>query len=69
MFSKQCKLHLKNTNMTAMQHMVHAIKIALQLQLLVPAIIIHSVAPRVFTTIASDTMKRILDDNQSNSSM
>ena len=55
--------------MTAMQHMLHALKIALQLQLLVPAIIIHSVAPRVFATIASDTMKRILDDNQSNSSM
>jgi hypothetical protein len=69
MFSKQCKLHLKNTNMTAMQHMVHALKIALKLQLLVPVIIIHSIAPRVFTTTASDTMKRILNDNQSNSSM
>ena len=55
--------------MTAMQHMVHALKIALKLQLLVPVIIIHSVAPSVFTTTASDTMKRILDDNQSNSSM
>jgi|TARA_R110000744_G_scaffold67637_5_gene137856 hypothetical protein len=69
MFSKECKLHLKTANMTAIQHMVHALKIALKLQLLVPVIIIHSVAPRVFTTTASDTMKRILDDNQSNSSM
>ena len=63
MFSKQCKLHLKTANMTAMQHMLHALKIALKLQLLVPVIIIHSIAPRLFTTVASDTMKRILDDD------
>ena len=52
MLSKQCKLHLKKANMTGVQHMIHALKIALKLQLLVPALIIHSVAPRLFPTIA-----------------
>jgi len=69
MLSKQCKLHLKKANMTGVQHMIHALKIALKLQLLVPALIIHSVAPRLFPTITSNTMKRILDDNQSNPSL
>lgn len=55
--------------MTGVQHMIHALKIAFKLQLLVPALIIHGVAPRLFPTIASTTMKRILDDNQSNPSL
>ena len=38
-----------------------ALKTALKLQLLVPALIIHSVAPRFFTTTATDVMKNILE--------
>jgi|TARA_B110000240_G_C13166185_1_gene311540 hypothetical protein len=60
MLSKQCKLHLKEADMRPMQHMIHALTIAVKLQLLVPAVIIHSVAPRLFATTASDTMKDIL---------
>lgn len=63
MLSKQCKLHLKHANMTATQHMLHALTIAVKLQLLVPALIVHSIAPRLFPTIASNTMKKILDNH------
>jgi len=60
MLSKKCKAHLSEEKMNPLQHMVHALTIAVRLQLLVPALIIHSVAPRWFATTASDTMKDIL---------
>ena len=62
MFSKQCKAHLEEVNMSGWQHMKHALGIALKMQLLVPVIIIHSIAPRFFKTTATDTMKRIIND-------
>ena len=62
MFSKQCKAHLKEVEMTGWQHMRHALGIAFKMQLLVPVIIIHSIAPRFFKTTATDTMKRIIND-------
>ena len=46
MLSKQCKAHLAEVNETGLQHMSKALLIALKLQLLVPVVIIHSVAPR-----------------------
>jgi hypothetical protein len=60
MLSKKCKQHLADVNETGLEHMIVALKVAVKLQLLVPALIIHSVAPRFFTTTASDTMKNIL---------
>ena len=68
MFSKQCKAHLEEVEMTGWQHMKHALGIAFKMQLLVPVIIVHSIAPRFFKTTATDTMKRIIND-QSNISM
>lgn len=62
MFSKQCKAHLKEVNETPLQHMRHALTVAVKLQLLVPVLIIHSIAPRFFKTTASDTMKHILNN-------
>jgi len=62
MLSKQCKHHLQEVNMTGWKHMVHAVKIALTLQLLVPIIIIHSIAPRWFKTTATQTMRRLLNE-------
>ena len=41
--------------------MALALKTAVKLQLLVPALIIHSVAPRCFTNTATTVMKDILD--------
>jgi hypothetical protein len=62
MFSKQCKLHLEKQGETGLQHMKTALKTAVKLQLLVPALVVHSVAPRFFTDTASRVMKGILDE-------
>jgi len=61
MLSKQCKLHLEEVGQTGLQHMAVALKTAVKLQLLVPALIIHSVAPRCFTHTATNVMKDILE--------
>ena len=61
MLSKQCKLHLKEVDQTPLQHMKQALLIALRLQLLVPALIIHSIGPRFFKNTATNVMKDILD--------
>jgi len=61
MLSKQCKLHLEEVGETGLQHMAAALTTAIRLQLLVPALIIHSVAPRCFTHTATNVMKDILE--------
>jgi hypothetical protein len=61
MFSKQCKLHLASVDQTPLDHMKIALKTAVKLQLLVPALIIHSVAPRCFSNTATNVMKDILE--------
>ena len=61
MFSKQCKLHLEEVGETPIQHMKQALKTAVRLQLLVPALIIHSVAPRFFTKTATSVMRDIIE--------
>jgi len=60
MFSKQCKLHLEKQNETRCQHLKAALTAAVRLQLLVPALIVHSIAPRFFTDTASNVMNDIL---------
>ena len=64
MLSKQCKAHLDDVGETGFQHMVSALKIALKLQLLVPALIIHSIAPRLFTQTATKVLKDILQSRE-----
>ena len=61
MISEQCKAHLKEVDETAFKHMCEAFKIAVKLQLLVPAVIIHGVAPRLFTNTATKVMTNILE--------
>jgi hypothetical protein len=41
-----------------------ALKTAVQLQLLVPALVVHSVAPRFFTDTATRVMKDILHNRK-----
>ena len=65
MFSGKCKEHLKDVGETGLEHMIVALKVAVKLQLLVPALIIHSIAPRFFTTTASDALKAILEKRKS----
>ena len=64
MLSKQCKAHLEEVGETGFQHMGKALMVALKLQLLVPVVIIHSVAPRFFTKTATNTMRNILNDRK-----
>lgn len=61
MFSKQCKAHLEEKGETALEHMGVALKTAARLQLLVPALVIHSVAPSFFTNTTTEVLKDILD--------
>lgn len=62
MLSKECKAHLEEVGESGLQHMSKALKTAVKLQLLVPALIIHSVAPRFFTRTATNVMRDILDN-------
>ena len=64
MFSKQCKAHLEDKGETGLEHMAIALKTAVRLQLLVPALLIHSVAPRCFTNTTTDVLKDILDSRK-----
>ena len=65
MFSKQCKLHLDEVGKTGPEHMAFALKTAVKLQLLVPALVVHAVAPRFFTHTATNVMKDILNEADS----
>ena len=66
MFSKQCKIHLEDKGETGLEHMKAALKTAVKLQLLVPALVVHSVAPRFFTETATKVMEDILEDRHEN---
>jgi hypothetical protein len=66
MFSKQCKIHLEDKGETGLEHMKAALKTAIKLQLLVPALVVHSVAPRFFTETATKVMEDILEDRHEN---
>tara|TARA_B100000900_G_C20579778_1_gene716999 strand:+ start:1462 stop:1659 length:198 start_codon:yes stop_codon:yes gene_type:complete len=64
MLSKQCKAHLEDVGETGLQHMITALTTAFKLQLLVPALLIHAVAPRFFTNTASNVMRNILESRE-----
>ena len=64
MLSNKCRLHLKEVNETGLQHMLHALWVAIRLQLVIPALIIHAFAPRYFTHTASNMMKNILKERK-----
>ena len=61
MFSKQCKAHLEEVQLGPIAHMIRAWKIGFTFLLLFPVMIIHGVAPRFFTTTATDIMRKLLD--------
>ena len=61
MFSKKCKLHLEDVGQDRFTHMYRALRVAIRLQLLVPALIVHSIVPRLFTDTATDVMNDILN--------
>ena len=61
MLSKQCKAHLEEVGETGLQHMKNALVVAVKLQLLVPAMIVHAFAPRLFTHTGTRVMKDIIE--------
>ena len=64
MFSKKCKQHLQDQNETGVEHMFHAIKIAIKLQLLIPLLLIHAVVPGLFTDRGTTVIQDILKDRK-----
>ena len=64
MFSKKCKLHLQEQNETGLEHMFHAIKTAVRLQLLIPLLLIHAVVPGLFTDRGTTVIQDILKDRK-----
>ena len=64
MFSKKCKQHLRDQDETGLEHMFHAIKTAVRLQLLIPLLLVHAVAPRFFTDRGTTVIKDILEDRR-----
>ena len=64
MFSKKCKAHLQEKEETGMEHMFHALWVAVRLQLLVPMLIIHAFAPRFFTDKGTTVIQDILKDRK-----
>ena len=63
MYSKECKLHLEQVNMTRWQHFRHAISIAFRLLIGAIAVFLHGFAPRWFKTTATDTCVAIAKEN------
>lgn len=65
MLSKQCKLQLENENKTPAQHFKDAVQTAVIMQIMVPAVLLHSVAPRCFAKTSEKIINKILDkENQ-----
>jgi uncharacterized metal-binding protein len=62
MFSKKCKLHLDEADMTRWQHFKHAIGIAFRMEMAAGAVFLHAFAPRYFKTYASDVCKEIVKE-------
>jgi len=60
MISKRCRAHCESVGETPVQHMIAALKIAVELQLLVAVVTIHALIPRWFTHTASNKMEEIL---------
>jgi len=63
MYSKECKLHLEEVNMTRWHHFKHAMGIAWRLKKAMIAVFIHAFAPRWFKNYASNTCNSIAKEN------
>ncbi len=63
MYSKQCKLHLKEVNMTRYEHLKHALNISWRLFKATLAVFIHAFAPRWFKKYASKECGKIAEEN------
>ena len=64
MFSKECKLHLEEADMSRWKHFKHACKISWRLKKAAWAALIHAFAPRYFKKKATDTCVAIAKENK-----
>jgi len=61
MFSKKCKAHLKDVDMSAAEHFKFAFGILVELKKAEAALLLHMIAPRCCETYASDKIKELAD--------
>lgn len=61
MLSQQCKWQLESENKTGSEHFRDAVKTAVKLQFIVPALLVHAVAPRCFAKMGEDVIDRMMD--------
>lgn len=59
MFSKKCKQHLKENEMTALEHLMFAWKLAWQCKKTAGALFVHGLAPRFFQHYATNSIKKM----------
>jgi hypothetical protein len=64
MISQRCREHCASVGETPIQHLFSALWVAIQLQTLVLAVIVHAFVPRWFTLTATRQMKRIIEKRQ-----
>ena len=55
---------MQTQNETGLEHMFHAIKVAIKLQLLIPLLLIHAVVPGLFTDRGTTVIQDILKDRK-----
>lgn len=61
MFSKKCKAHLEEANMTAAEHFKFALGLVVELKKAECALLLHMIAPRCCQTYASDKIKELAE--------
>lgn len=61
MLSQQCKWQLESEGKTGAEHFKDVVKTAVKLQFLVPALLVHAVAPRFFVEMSEDVINRMAD--------
>ena len=61
MLSNQCKLQLEAEGKSGAEHFKDAVKTAAKLQMLVPALLVHALAPRFFVEMSEDAIRRMTD--------
>ena len=59
MFSKKCKQHLVENEMTAIEHLKFAWKLAWQCKKTAGALLVHGIAPRFFQQYASKNIEKM----------
>ena len=60
MITRRCREHCDSVGETPLQHFCSALWVAIELQILVIAVVVHAFVPRWFTHTGTNKMKQIL---------